>query len=129
MPYALSKEGWVGLLLLLIVAGVCLHTGILLDRCMATDPEIKSYPNICCLAFGEIGRLIITTFLYLELFLVAVEFLIMEADNLHQLIPKEKNSFIWNGIGLEKRFYIHDRCSCTTNNTVEGFKGSIFCMC
>lgn len=61
--------------------------------------------------------------------MVAVKFLIMKADNLHQLIPKEKNSFIWNGIGLEKGFYIHYWYSCTTNNTIEGFKGSILCIC
>ncbi|KAI7737769.1 hypothetical protein M8C21_013264 [Ambrosia artemisiifolia] len=56
---------------------------------MDSDPLIKSYPDIGQVAFGRKGRAIVSTFLYLELFFVAVEFLIMEGDNLHKLFPKE----------------------------------------
>ncbi|GJV54592.1 amino acid transporter AVT1I-like protein [Tanacetum coccineum] len=39
VPYALPKGGWVGLLLLLTVAGVCFYTQILLDKCMARSRD------------------------------------------------------------------------------------------
>ncbi|KVH96152.1 amino acid transporter AVT1I-like [Cynara cardunculus var. scolymus] len=89
VPYALSEGGWLSLLLLLLVAVLCFYTGLLLRRCMDSDPVIRTYPDIGQVAFGRKGRMVISTFMYLELFLVAVEFLIMEGDNLHKLFPKE----------------------------------------
>ncbi|KAJ9548954.1 hypothetical protein OSB04_021497 [Centaurea solstitialis] len=89
VPYALSKGGWLSLLLLLLVALLCFYTGLLLRRCMDSNPLIKTYPDIGQVAFGRKGRAMISTFMYLELFLVAVEFLIMEGDNLHKLFPNE----------------------------------------
>ncbi|GKC28227.1 amino acid transporter AVT1I-like protein [Tanacetum coccineum] len=89
VPYALSKSGWLGLLVLVFVALLCFYTGLLLRRCMDSDPRIKSYPDIGQVAYGGKGRAMVSTFLYLELFFVAVEFLIMEGDNLHKLFPKE----------------------------------------
>ncbi|CAI9296240.1 unnamed protein product [Lactuca saligna] len=47
--------------------------------CLDSDPlVIKTYPNIGKVAFGRKGRAIISTFMCLELILVAVEFLITE---------------------------------------------------
>jgi solute carrier family 32 (vesicular inhibitory amino acid transporter) len=48
---------------------------------------VKTYPDIGALAFGRRGRLAVATFMYLELFLVAVDFLILEGDNLEKLFP------------------------------------------
>ncbi|PWA69979.1 Amino acid transporter, transmembrane [Artemisia annua] len=87
VPYALSKGGWLSLLLLIFVALLCYYTGLLLQRCMKSDPLIKTYPDIGQVAFGWKGRVVISTFLYLEIFLTVVEFLIMEGDNLHKLFP------------------------------------------
>ncbi|CAI9096598.1 OLC1v1032783C1 [Oldenlandia corymbosa var. corymbosa] len=87
IPYALSEGGWLSLIILLAVALLCYYTGLLLQKCMDTDPLIKTYPDIGQLAFGRKGRLTISTFMYLELYLVAVEFLILEGDNLHKLFP------------------------------------------
>ncbi|KAI3729199.1 hypothetical protein L6452_17852 [Arctium lappa] len=89
VPYALSEGGWLSLLLLLGVALLCFYTGLLLRRCMDSNPVIRTYPDIGQVAFGRKGRAVISTFMYLELFLVAVEFLIMEGDNLHKLFPNE----------------------------------------
>lgn len=52
---------------------------------MDVNSEMKRYPDIGQLAFGSKGRAIILTFIYLELFLLAIAFLILEGDNLHKL--------------------------------------------
>ena len=54
---------------------------------MYANPTIKNYPDIGEVAFGCKGRAIVSMFLYLELYLVAVAFLILEGDNLDKLFP------------------------------------------
>ncbi|KAK6280855.1 PREDICTED: vacuolar amino acid transporter 1 [Theobroma cacao] len=87
IPYALAQGGWLSLLLLVLVAVLCWYTGLLLQRCMDLNPLIKTYPDIGEHAFGYKGRAIVSLFMYLELYLVAVEFLILEGDNLDKLFP------------------------------------------
>ncbi|KAL0358094.1 UNVERIFIED_CONTAM: Amino acid transporter AVT1I [Sesamum calycinum] len=88
IPYALSEGGWTSLTALFMICLVCLYTGLLLKRCMDTNPLIKTYPDIGAQAFGRKGRAVISIFMYLELFLLAIEFLILEGDNLHMLFSK-----------------------------------------
>ncbi|KAK9069674.1 hypothetical protein SSX86_011578 [Deinandra increscens subsp. villosa] len=106
VPYALSKGGWLSLLLLLLVALLCFYTGLLLRRCMDSDPLIKSYPDIGQVAFGRTGRAMVSMFLYLELFFVAVEFLIMEGDNLHKLFPNQDFAIFGNEVGGKQGFVL-----------------------
>ncbi|WOG88840.1 hypothetical protein DCAR_0208075 [Daucus carota subsp. sativus] len=87
IPYALSQGGWLSLIILFVIALLCFYTGLLLRRCMDSNPIIKTYPDIGEVAFGSTGRALISTFMYLELYFVAVEFLILEGDNLHKLFP------------------------------------------
>ncbi|CAM8885728.1 unnamed protein product [Rhodiola kirilowii] len=87
IPYALSQGGWLSLVLLFFIAILCWYTGLLLQRCMDAHPRVNSYPDIGGLAFGSKGRNIVSLFMYLELYLVAVEFLILEGDNLDKLFP------------------------------------------
>ncbi|KAK6242751.1 hypothetical protein SCA6_008140 [Theobroma cacao] len=70
-----------------LTAVLCWYTGLLLRRCMDLNPLVKTYPDIGEQAFGYKGRAIVSLFMYLELYLVAVEFLILEGDNLHKLFP------------------------------------------
>ena len=74
-------------ILLIVFAMMFWYTGLLLQRCMNKHPLIKSYPDIGEVAFGLRGRAMISTFIYIELFLVAVELLILEGDNLEKLFP------------------------------------------
>lgn len=90
IPYALSEGGWLSLALLLLVAIMFYYTGLLLKRCMAADPRIRSYSDIGEFAFGCKGRVLVSFFLYLELYLVSVGFLILEGDNLDKLFPDIK---------------------------------------
>ncbi|KAL6650850.1 hypothetical protein ACP70R_009775 [Stipagrostis hirtigluma subsp. patula] len=87
VPYALSEGGWLSLALLAAVAAACWYTGLLLARCMAADPAIRTYPDIGERAFGRGGRLLVSAFMYAELYLVAVGFLILDGDNLDKLFP------------------------------------------
>jgi vesicular inhibitory amino acid transporter len=87
MPYAVSQGGWLGLSFLLIFSVMCCYTAILLRRCLDSNPHIGSYPDVGEAAFGKWGRWTVSILLYSELYFVAVEFLILEGDNLAQLFP------------------------------------------
>ncbi|XP_010258339.1 PREDICTED: vacuolar amino acid transporter 1-like [Nelumbo nucifera] len=87
IPYALAEGGWLSLVLLLLMAIICFYTGLLLHRCMQAHPRIRTYPEIGELAFGYKGRTLVALFMYMELYLVAIEFLILEGDNLEKLFP------------------------------------------
>lgn len=96
-PYALSSGGWLSLALLLIIASVAFYASLLIQRCMDEDPSIRSYPDIGERAFGRKGRMLVSTFMHLELYLVATGFLILEGDNLHNILPE---GFELNGIRI-----------------------------
>uniref|UniRef100_A0A0D9V2K6 Amino acid transporter transmembrane domain-containing protein n=1 Tax=Leersia perrieri TaxID=77586 RepID=A0A0D9V2K6_9ORYZ len=87
MPYAVSQGGWLSLLLFVAVGAVCYYTGTLIERCMRADGSIASYPDIGQFAFGDAGRRAIAFFMYVELYLVAISFLVLEGDNLDKLFP------------------------------------------
>lgn len=59
---------------------------------MDVDPHIRSYPDIGELAFGNKGKMVVSIFMNMELYLVATGFLILEGDNLQNL---------WPDVGLE----------------------------
>ncbi|KAG0630844.1 hypothetical protein M758_1G207300 [Ceratodon purpureus] len=86
-PYATANGGWLGLGFLLIFAIIMFYTGILLRYCLDSDPYINTFPDIGEASFGKWGRWIISIMLYLELYAVSIEFLILEGDNLAQLFP------------------------------------------
>ncbi|KAK6942370.1 Amino acid transporter, transmembrane domain, partial [Dillenia turbinata] len=88
IPFALSSGGWLSLILLLIIAVSACFTALLMRRCMDSNPLIMTYTDIAHHAFGPKGRLIAAVFIFLELYLVATGFLILEGDNLHKLSPQ-----------------------------------------
>ncbi|GLT27804.1 hypothetical protein SLA2020_027770 [Shorea laevis] len=106
IPYALSQGGWLSLIVLFLVAILCWYTGLLLRRCMVSSMRVKTYPDIGELAFGYRGRAIVSIFLYLELYLVAVEFLILEGDNLHKLFPNMEFKIAGLKIGGKQGFVL-----------------------
>lgn len=75
-------------MILLGVGATFFYTGLLLERCMESNPCMRSYPDIGALAFGTKGRAVVSIFVYVELYLVAVEFLILEGDNLDKLFRR-----------------------------------------
>ncbi|KAI9124793.1 hypothetical protein K1719_004120 [Acacia pycnantha] len=87
MPYAISQGGWLSSILLPVQAILFWYTGLLLHRCLDGRPLIKSYPDVAEEAFGYKGRAIVSTIIYLELFLVSTALIILEGDNLEKLFP------------------------------------------
>ncbi|KAH0849222.1 hypothetical protein HID58_091466 [Brassica napus] len=87
VPYSLARGGWLSLSLLLLLAATAFYTSLLITKCMNADRSIKTYPDIGERAFGKPGRIIVSVFMHLELYLVTTGFLIMEGDNLHNLFP------------------------------------------
>lgn len=91
IPYALSSGGWLSLIFLFVIAGVTLYSGLLMKRCMEVESNILTYPDIGQRAFGNKGRLLVSIIMYLELYLVAIGFLILEGDNLQILFTSLKD--------------------------------------
>ncbi|KAF7041136.1 hypothetical protein CFC21_050964 [Triticum aestivum] len=87
MPYAVSRGGWLSLALFALVGTVCYYTGTLIARCMLADGSVATYPDVGQLAFGAAGRRTVALFMYVELYLVAISFLVLEGDNLDKLFP------------------------------------------
>ncbi|XP_076889573.1 amino acid transporter AVT1I-like [Bidens hawaiensis] len=106
VPYALASGGWLSLLLLFIIAISTFYTGILIKRCMDTDPTIRSYPDIGDRAFGKTGRIIVSVTMNIELYLVATGFLILEGDNLSNLLPEFDINLFGIHVDSKKSFVI-----------------------
>ncbi|KAL3567981.1 hypothetical protein D5086_030632 [Populus alba] len=87
IPYALSSGGWLSLILLFVISFAAFYSGLLIQRCMDVDSNIRTYPDIGERAFGYKGRLLVSVVIYAELYLVAAGFLILEGDNLQTLFP------------------------------------------
>jgi vesicular inhibitory amino acid transporter len=106
MPYAISQGGWLSFMMLFIFAMICWYTALLLERCMNQQPLIKSYVDIGEVAFGYKGRALIASFIYLELFLISIELLILVGDNLEKLFPNMSLTIIGFKIGSKTCFVL-----------------------
>ncbi|XP_022774489.1 amino acid transporter AVT1I-like [Durio zibethinus] len=106
VPYALASGGWLGLILLFAIATAAFYSGLLIQRCMEADSSIRTYPDIGERAFGNNGRLIVSVFMYIELYLVATGFLILEGDNLQKLLPNMEFEVAGLAVGGKQGFII-----------------------
>ncbi|KAK7268976.1 hypothetical protein RIF29_21688 [Crotalaria pallida] len=106
IPYALATGGWLSLILLFVISMIAFYSGLLIKRCMDKDGNIKTYPDIGDLAFGKIGRLLVSTSMYTELYLVATGFLILEGDNLDNLFPNTEIKIAGLASGGKQLFVI-----------------------
>ncbi|KAG2300441.1 hypothetical protein Bca4012_012061 [Brassica carinata] len=106
VPYALASGGWLTLIILFTVAITTLYCAILIKRCMDMDPLIRSYPDIGYKAFGNTGRVVVSIFMNLELYLVATSFLILEGDNLNKLFSNIGFNFMGIEFGGKQMFIV-----------------------
>ncbi|KAE8791552.1 Vacuolar amino acid transporter 1 [Hordeum vulgare] len=90
-PYAVRQGGWLGLVILAVLAVLAWYTGVLLRRCLDSKEGLETYPDIGHAAFGTPGRIVISVYistaLDLSLQACCVEYLILESDNLSKLFP------------------------------------------
>lgn len=92
-PYAAKEGGWFGLLILVAFGVLSFYTGILLRRCLDSEPGLETYPDIGQAAFGTAGRIAVSVILYAELYACCIEYIILESDNLSSLFPNAHLSF------------------------------------
>ncbi|CAI0410435.1 unnamed protein product [Linum tenue] len=81
-PYALENGGWASIFLLLVLGLICTYTSHLLGKCLHMSPKSLSYVDIGHHAFGSKGKLLVSTFIYLEIFMALVSYTISLHDNL-----------------------------------------------
>ncbi|CAN6873025.1 unnamed protein product [Brassica oleracea] len=106
VPYALASGGWLSLIIFFTIAITTLHCAILIKRCKDMDPLIRSYPDIGYKAFGNTGRVVVSIFMNLELYLVATSFLILEDDNLNKLFSNVGFNFMGLEFGGKQMFIV-----------------------
>ncbi|XP_020538876.1 amino acid transporter AVT1I isoform X2 [Jatropha curcas] len=105
-PFAVSSGGWLSLSLLFVIAIAAFYSGLLIKRCMEADSDIRTYPDIGERAFGNKGRILVSVFMYIELYLVATGFLILEGDNLQNLFPNMEVEVAGYHLGGRQTFVI-----------------------
>eukprot|EP01018_Ginkgo_biloba_P021878 Gb_27840 [translate_table: standard] len=92
-PYALEEGGWMSLGILLTLALICCYTAFALARCLDCDPKVLNYQDIGNQAFGMKGRIIVSTFLYVEIIFIAIGYTISLGDNLAAIFINTELSF------------------------------------
>ncbi|GLJ05447.1 hypothetical protein SUGI_0018360 [Cryptomeria japonica] len=80
-PYALEEGGWMSLGVLFALALICSYTAFALAGCLDCDPKVLNYQDIGNQAFGMKGRLVVSTFLYVEIIFIAIGYTISLGDN------------------------------------------------
>ncbi|CAK7327978.1 unnamed protein product [Dovyalis caffra] len=106
IPYALMSGGWLSLILLFVISIAAFYSGLLIQRCMDVDSNIRTYPDIGERAFGNKGRLLVSVVMYIELYMVAAGFLILEGDNLQNLFPNMGLEVAGFELGARQSFVI-----------------------
>ncbi|XP_049370000.1 amino acid transporter AVT1H [Solanum verrucosum] len=81
-PYALENGGWMSSIILIGLGIICAYTSHLLGKCLQKNPKSKDYKDIGHQAFGTKGRIIVTSFIYLEIFMALISYTISLHDNL-----------------------------------------------
>ncbi|XP_048333370.2 amino acid transporter AVT1H isoform X2 [Ziziphus jujuba] len=81
-PYALQSGGWISAFLLVGLGMVCAYSSHLLGKCLDKNPKARSYSDIGQHAFGRKGRVLTTTFIYIEIFMALVSYTISLHDNI-----------------------------------------------
>lgn len=88
LPYSLKTSGWIGVLLMTIIAIGSNSTAKLLIGCLQMYPSLESYEDIGEATFGSGGRKLVTFLQCVTLFGVCTVFLIIIGDNMHTLVPQ-----------------------------------------
>ncbi|KAH6768185.1 Transmembrane amino acid transporter family protein [Perilla frutescens var. frutescens] len=94
-PYALENGGWASAFLLVGLGAICAYSSCLIGKCMHKNPKSRDYKDIGNEAFGSKGRIIATTFIYLEIFMALVSYTISLHDNLSNIFAGVSLNSSW----------------------------------
>jgi len=97
LPFALKSSGWVGIGLLWLMGIVTNYTGKALVECAAAvvarrklpAGTVVGYEEIAEESFGKLGRLLVSSIIYVELFGTCCLLFILEGDNMFSLLGKK----------------------------------------
>ncbi|XP_050235816.1 amino acid transporter AVT1H [Mercurialis annua] len=103
-PYALENGGWVSIFLLIGLGAICTYTSHILGKCLDKNPKSRSYSDIGQQAFGTKGRILATTFIYMEIFMALVSYTISLHDNLKTVFSGNKFIFMlsWGNVSASQ---------------------------
>ncbi|KAM7253185.1 hypothetical protein ACFE04_025803 [Oxalis oulophora] len=94
-PYALQKGGWSSAFLLVGLGAISAYTSHLLGLCLEKNPKSRSYADIGHNAFGNKGRILATTFIYMEIFMALVSYTISLHDNIITVFAGTQLELSW----------------------------------
>ncbi|XP_058093993.1 amino acid transporter AVT1H [Magnolia sinica] len=94
-PYALENGGWTSAFLLVGLGIICAYTSHVMGKCLQENAKSRDYPDIGEHAFGTKGRIIASTFIYMEIFLALVSYTISLSDNLSTVFLGTHLSMPW----------------------------------
>ncbi|RZC47424.1 hypothetical protein C5167_040370 [Papaver somniferum] len=96
-------KGWMGIFFRShrVWGIMCIHLR-LLGKCIKKDEKIKSYPDIGNHAFGSTGKIVATTFIYMEVFMAPVSFTIALNDNLATVFDGKHLHISWTHLSTTK---------------------------
>ncbi|KAI4305336.1 hypothetical protein L6164_028707 [Bauhinia variegata] len=87
IPFALASGGWLSLTLLFVISIASYYSGMLIQKCMEMNSNIKVYQDLGQHAFGYKGRVIVLIAMNYELYMVVTGYLILEGDNMNKILP------------------------------------------
>ena len=87
LPLGIKYAGWIiGISGLLLSAIVSKYTAGLLAKCIDVDTSLANFADIAFVAFGEVGRVTVSSLISLELMVACVGLIILFADTLGSLV-------------------------------------------
>ncbi|KAF2324144.1 hypothetical protein P3X46_002447 [Hevea brasiliensis] len=94
-PYALENGGWTSAFLLIGLGIICAYSSHLLGKCLDKNPKSRSYADIGQESFGSKGRVLVLTFIYMEIFMALVSYTISLHDNIITVFSGTRLSLPW----------------------------------
>ncbi|GMN63086.1 hypothetical protein TIFTF001_032148 [Ficus carica] len=95
VPYALENAGWSSIFLLIGLGIVCAYSTLLLGKCLDKNANSRTYTDIGHRAFGNKGRIIVATFVYVEIFMTLVSYTISLHDNIITVFSGAQLNLPW----------------------------------
>ncbi|RZC47426.1 hypothetical protein C5167_040365 [Papaver somniferum] len=95
IPYALQNGGWASAFLLVGFGMLCTYTAHLLGKCLKRNENARHYSDIGYHAFGNKGRTLTSTFIYLMVFMALVSYTISLCDNLNRIFAEKHLQIPW----------------------------------